>query len=206
MAARRPSPTLPTSLSRAGFWRDLAECSGHVREPGADATAGLERERECPDWLLLACCRPAVLWRSGARPGAALGAGGRAPLSPTQRSDRHARCGDGGKRRLRAIVSDGRPVAQRSASNRMGRSLPRWEGCEALGPGEFFLLMADVPTRSTGGILGSRSRAILSAAWCHFGPGEEPDHCRLGCDARIRQHRTAGSGRDTADAGDATEL
>lgn len=41
------------------------------------------------------------------------------------------------------ISIEGRPVAHRLASDRMGRPLPQWEGCETLGAGEFFLLMAD---------------------------------------------------------------
>ena len=44
-----------------------------------------------------------------------------------------------------AISIDGRLVAKRLASDRMGRPLPQWEGCETLAAGEFFLLMADVP-------------------------------------------------------------
>ena len=39
-------------------------------------------------------------------------------------------------------------------SDRMGRPLPQWEGCESLGAGEFFLLMADAPDSFDGRYFG----------------------------------------------------
>jgi conjugative transfer signal peptidase TraF len=53
-----------------------------------------------------------------------------------------------------AISIDGRVVAHRLASDRMGRPLPQWEGCETLGAGEFFLLTADVPDSFDGRYFG----------------------------------------------------
>jgi conjugative transfer signal peptidase TraF len=57
-----------------------------------------------------------------------------------------------------AIVIDGRLVAHRLTSDRMDRPLPRWEGCETLGAGEFFLLMADVPDSFDGRYFGVTER------------------------------------------------
>ena len=53
-----------------------------------------------------------------------------------------------------AVSIDGRLVAHRLASDRMGRPLPQWEGCEFLSVGEFFLLMADVPDSFDGRYFG----------------------------------------------------
>jgi conjugative transfer signal peptidase TraF len=57
-----------------------------------------------------------------------------------------------------ALFIDGRLVAHRLASDRMGRLLPHWEGCETLGAGEFFLLMADVPDSFDGRYFGVSER------------------------------------------------
>jgi conjugative transfer signal peptidase TraF len=57
-----------------------------------------------------------------------------------------------------AISIDGRVVGYRLASDRTGRSLPQWEGCETLGAGEFFLLMADVPDSFDGRYFGVTER------------------------------------------------
>ncbi len=57
-----------------------------------------------------------------------------------------------------AISIDGRVVAHRWASDRMGRPLPHWEGCETLGAGEFFLLMADTPDSFDGRYFGVTER------------------------------------------------
>ena len=57
-----------------------------------------------------------------------------------------------------AISIDGRLVAYRLASDRMGRPLPWWEGCETFGAGEFFLLMADVPDSFDGRYFGPVQR------------------------------------------------
>jgi conjugative transfer signal peptidase TraF len=62
-----------------------------------------------------------------------------------------------------AIFIDGRLVAHRSTSDRMGRPLPQWDGCEILGSGEFFLLMADVPDSFDGRYFGvTERRNIIS--------------------------------------------
>lgn len=57
-----------------------------------------------------------------------------------------------------ALFIDGRLVARRLATDRMGRPLPQWEGCETLGAGEFFLLMADVPVSFDGRYFGVTER------------------------------------------------
>lgn len=57
-----------------------------------------------------------------------------------------------------ALFIDGRLVARRLATDRMGRPMPRWEGCETLGAGEFFLLMADVPDSFDGRYFGVTER------------------------------------------------
>lgn len=57
-----------------------------------------------------------------------------------------------------AIVIDGRLVAHRLSFDRMGRPLPRWEGCETLGAGEFFLMMAEVPDSFDGRYFGVTER------------------------------------------------
>ena len=60
-----------------------------------------------------------------------------------------------------AISIDGRVVAHRLAADRMDRPLPRWEGCETLGAGEFFLLMADVPDSFDGRYFGVTQRGDI---------------------------------------------
>jgi conjugative transfer signal peptidase TraF len=57
-----------------------------------------------------------------------------------------------------AISIDGRLVAHRLAVDWMGRPLPPWEGCETLGAGEFFLLMADAPDSFDGRYFGVTER------------------------------------------------
>jgi conjugative transfer signal peptidase TraF len=57
-----------------------------------------------------------------------------------------------------ALFIDGRLVAHRLASDRMGRSLPRWEGCETLGADELFLLMANAPDSFDGRYFGVTER------------------------------------------------
>jgi len=56
------------------------------------------------------------------------------------------------------ISVNGRVVAHRLASDRMGHPLPQWEGCETLGAGEFFLLMAAVPDSFDGRYFGVTDR------------------------------------------------
>lgn len=57
-----------------------------------------------------------------------------------------------------AIFINGRVVAYRRPADRMGRPLPTWAGCEILGAGEFFLLMADVPGSFDGRYFGVTER------------------------------------------------
>lgn len=53
-----------------------------------------------------------------------------------------------------AVTIDGAVVAHRRDTDRLGRPLPRWSGCQTLGAGEFFLLMADVPDSFDGRYFG----------------------------------------------------
>ena len=64
-------------------------------------------------------------------------------------------CGRGDK-----VTLNGKLVATRLPHDRMGRTLPWWEGCEGLLPGRYFLLMDKVPTSFDGR---------------YFGPVEEGD-------------------------------
>jgi conjugative transfer signal peptidase TraF len=43
------------------------------------------------------------------------------------------------------VIIDGETVATRLTRDRLGRSLPRWDGCRTLHADELFLLMAAVP-------------------------------------------------------------
>jgi conjugative transfer signal peptidase TraF len=52
------------------------------------------------------------------------------------------------------VFINGAVVAHRLDADRMGRLLPHWTGCETLGPGEFFLLMPDVPDSFDGRYFG----------------------------------------------------
>jgi len=56
------------------------------------------------------------------------------------------------------IFIDGRLIAHRLITDRMGRTLPQWEGCETLGAGEFFLLLADAPDSFDGRYFGVTER------------------------------------------------
>ncbi|HVA14048.1 MAG TPA: S26 family signal peptidase, partial [Stellaceae bacterium] len=56
--------------------------------------------------------------------------------------------------RGRAITIDARHVADRLATDHVGRPLPAWIGCTTLGPGEVFLLMAGVPDSFDGRYFG----------------------------------------------------
>ena len=53
-----------------------------------------------------------------------------------------------------AIDINGETVAHRLAFDRMRRPMPRWTGCQTLGPGEVFLLMGDVPDSFDGRYFG----------------------------------------------------
>lgn len=62
-------------------------------------------------------------------------------------------CADG-----RRIVVDGRAVAMRLATDREGRALSHWQGCQVLGRGAVFLLMASVPDSFDGRYFGPIQR------------------------------------------------
>jgi conjugative transfer signal peptidase TraF len=52
------------------------------------------------------------------------------------------------------ITINGRRVAVRLATDRLGRSLPRWNGCRTLRDGTLFLLMAETPDSFDGRYFG----------------------------------------------------
>jgi conjugative transfer signal peptidase TraF len=52
------------------------------------------------------------------------------------------------------VKIDGEMVAHRRALDGHGRFMPNWTGCQTLGPGEVFLLMADVPDSYDGRYFG----------------------------------------------------
>ncbi|MDQ7250538.1 S26 family signal peptidase [Dongia sedimenti] len=54
----------------------------------------------------------------------------------------------------REIVINGEPVARRMESDHLNRLLPVWTGCRLLAPGDFLLLMADVPDSFDGRYFG----------------------------------------------------
>lgn len=66
-------------------------------------------------------------------------------------------CADGA-----AIRIDGWRVATRLAADRKGRKLPAWSGCQILGRGQVFLLMAAVPDSFDGRYFGPiGTRAVI---------------------------------------------
>lgn len=52
------------------------------------------------------------------------------------------------------VTVDGREVAEAQARDRMGRELPIWQGCRALGRGEIFLLNRNTPDSLDGRYFG----------------------------------------------------
>ena len=56
------------------------------------------------------------------------------------------------------IVINGNLVANRLETDTADRPLPRWEGCDVLAPGQFFLLMANVPDSFDGRYFGVTER------------------------------------------------
>jgi len=59
------------------------------------------------------------------------------------------------------VLIDGRTVATRLNHDRLGRPLPRWEGCRTLSSGEVFLLMADVPDSFDSRYFGPVTTAVV---------------------------------------------
>jgi len=59
------------------------------------------------------------------------------------------------------ILINGEVVAHRLDTDRAGRLLPHWTGCEILGPGAFFLLMPDVPDSFDGRYFGVIARSDI---------------------------------------------
>jgi conjugative transfer signal peptidase TraF len=57
-----------------------------------------------------------------------------------------------------ALFIDGRLVTHRLASDRTGRPVPQWEGCETLGADELFLLMTTAPDSFDGRYFGVTER------------------------------------------------
>lgn len=67
------------------------------------------------------------------------------------------------------IFIDGKPVAERLATDALGRPLPAWQGCRTLGDGEIFPLMAAVSDsfdgRYFGPVTASQVLGRLVALW-----------------------------------------
>ena len=63
-----------------------------------------------------------------------------------------------------AVVSiDGRIVAHALAHDRLGRALPRWQGCHRLAPGQAFLLSGADPAAFDGRYFGPTSTRLILA-------------------------------------------
>lgn len=62
-----------------------------------------------------------------------------------------------------AIIVDGGAVAHRRGTDRLGRALPTWHGCHALGAGEVFLLNAAEPDSLDGRYFGPLPRTSIVA-------------------------------------------
>jgi len=63
------------------------------------------------------------------------------------------------------ITIDGTPAAVARGADRLGRKLPRWNGCRRLGSGEVFLLNSGVPGSFDGRYFGpSPARDIIGKA------------------------------------------
>lgn len=63
------------------------------------------------------------------------------------------------------LLIDGRPVARRLAADRLGRPLPRWEGCRTLHAGELLLLNPASPASFDGRYFGvSRTSDVVGTA------------------------------------------
>lgn len=64
------------------------------------------------------------------------------------------------------VMVNGRLVARRLDRDGAGRPMPWWSGCAELGPGEYFLLMADSTVSFDGRYFGvSEARDIVGKAW-----------------------------------------
>lgn len=64
------------------------------------------------------------------------------------------------------IFVNGQVVAVRLDRDGAGRPMPWWSGCAELGPGEYFLLMADSTASFDGRYFGvSQARDIVGKAW-----------------------------------------
>ncbi|WFE92584.1 S26 family signal peptidase [Roseibium porphyridii] len=81
------------------------------------------------------------------------------------------------------IFVGGKPYGQARERDRLGRSLPRWQGCRGLGEGEIFLMNPDVPDSFDGRYFGplpvTSVTAALSLLWT-----EESAHIGLSLDRR----------------------
>ena len=67
-----------------------------------------------------------------------------------------------------AIIVNGEIVARQRKVDRAGRSLPRWNGCRELVPGEFFLLTKapdSFDSRYFGPVTSARVIGRLAALW-----------------------------------------
>jgi len=86
------------------------------------------------------------------------------------------------------IFVGGKPYGQARERDRLGRSLPHWQGCRGVGEGEIFLMNLEAPDSLDGRYFGplpvTSVTATLAPLWT-----EEPAHVRKSQDRR----RTSGS-------------
>lgn len=61
------------------------------------------------------------------------------------------------------IFIGGKPHGQARGHDRLGRSLPRWQGCRGLGEGEIFLMNPDAPDSFDGRYFGPLPVAAITA-------------------------------------------
>lgn len=61
------------------------------------------------------------------------------------------------------IFVGGKPYGQARERDRLGRSLPRWQGCRGLGEGEIFLMNPDAPDSFDGRYFGPLPVTVISA-------------------------------------------
>lgn len=77
--------------------------------------------------------------------------------------------GTGVCRTRATIFVGGRPYGQARERDRLGRSLPRWQGCRGLGEGEIFLMNPDTPDSFDGRYFGplpvTSIIAMLTPLW-----------------------------------------
>ncbi|MBN9673720.1 S26 family signal peptidase [Roseibium aggregatum] len=71
--------------------------------------------------------------------------------------------GTGVCRKGATIFVGGKPYGQARERDRLGRSLPRWQGCRGLGEGEIFLMNPNAPDSFDGRYFGPLPVTVISA-------------------------------------------